>query len=91
MKIPLLGMEMVKLKQDVEAWVPPCLFTYCKIPILFLIFENISTKTNGRRVDILHMNVNMYVICRNFLNLSCNLMFCEPEVAKKMPPKTSLN
>ena len=30
----------------------PCLFAFCEIPIFFLIFENISAKANGRRVDI---------------------------------------
>ena len=35
MKIPFLGMEMVKLKQEVEIWGLPCLFTCCKAPIIF--------------------------------------------------------
>ena len=53
MRLPLLGMETVKLKWEIEPWEPPCLFTFCEIAI-FLIFENILTKGIGRRVDISH-------------------------------------
>ena len=43
MKIPFFGMEMVKLKQEVETWgCHVCL--HAVKPPLFLIFENISTK-----------------------------------------------
>ena len=78
MKIPLLGMEMVKIKQEVEPWGLPCLLTFCEIPFFFLlIFENISAKANGRRVDIYHINVTMFAISWNYLKFSCNLIFFE--------------
>ena len=73
MKIPLLGIKMVKLKEEVEPWGLSGLFTFCEIPI-FLVFENISTKANGRRVDMYHLNVNIYDICWNYLKFSCDLM-----------------
>ena len=50
------------------------LFTFCEIPT-FSIYENISTKANGRRVDIYDMDMNMYVICWNYMKFSYNLMF----------------
>ena len=49
-KISLLGMEMVKLKQEIESWGHNvCLYS---VNPFFFNFENISTKANYRRVDI---------------------------------------
>ena len=63
-----------KIETGSRTMVQLCLFTFCKIPN-FVIFENTSAKANGRREDIYHMNVNMYVICWNYLKFFCNLMF----------------
>ena len=41
MKILPLEMEMVELKQEVESYGLPCLFTFCEILFFFLIFDNI--------------------------------------------------
>ena len=62
MKIPLLGIEMVKLKQEVEPWDHHACLHSVK-SLIFLIIKNILTKATSRRADIYHINVNMYVIC----------------------------
>ena len=55
--------------------------------LFFVISENISTKANGRRLDIYHVNV--FVICWNYLKFSCNLMFFENKKVQENGTKTS--